>query len=1117
VIDFLNSSATNNPPPAWHGYSLAIGIACLTLAQNLLYQRWNLGSVKLGIYIRSALIDMIFRKAATLSSHAHLVYSDGAIVNLMSTDVSRIDTACLQMMIVFCVPVFTCIIVGLLVHLMGPSALLGAGILILVNPLLGWAMSRLAPIRKKASQFTDNRIRLTSEVLQGIKVIKFFGWESRFLERLSEIRRNELKNVGKLLYIRGSVAAASAALPVLASSLSFVLYAATGNELKPEIIFPAIAYFTILRTPLMVLPSAYTLTVDAYVAIKRIEEFLLSEESKPLPPPDTNHPDALTMKNASFVWEQLRGASSDTLVPTASSGTDEKTGDESTPTSSLDISEDGVLPYLSRLNLSIPRGSLVAVVGPVGSGKSSLLQAMVGNMTLSSGRVIRGASMSYASQTAWIQNSTVRDNILFDTPYDETRYRRVLRACCLEADLRLLPAGDKTEIGERGVNLSGGQKARLSLARSVYFDAGMVIMDDPLSAVDAHVGKRLWQDCIMTELRERTRVIATQQLHVLPDVDYVIYMQNGKIAEEGTYKELIAKDGQFCALMAQYGGVHAEEEQDVAEEEEQKEENDEIISDGTPIKSMGREPFVALSSSQTVPLPQHSDEKKADIYENESSGKDEKPVEGETAQQKLMSDEERESGAVKGSVYSGYLKSSGWMVWFGVLSFFFLQQAANVLGNQWISWWSSDKFDLTTDEYMGIYVAWTLAQLVLVFAASLLLSFAVIKTAGAMHDNAFGMVLHSPLAFFDTTPLGRILNRFSKDVDTMDNVLWSTLYEFTITSVTVLGTVILIIVSFPWLALAVVVIAVLYYALSIYYRTTSREVKRLDSNMRSFLYAYFSECLTGLGTIKAYSMVNRAIIKNEHRIDLGNRPYYMFQVGSRWLSLRVNFLGATLSFSTVVLMTATRFSISPATAGLVLSYLARISGDLNWVIQRLATLENNMNSAERLVHYIENLEQERPSERPESKPKDIAWPSQGAVSFNNVSMRYRPGLPQVLQGISFDIKAGHKVGIVGRTGAGKSSLIHALFLLSEIDEGQVVIDGIDTTTLGTLDLRPRIGIIPQDPVLFHGTFRYNIDPMSLYTEQEIWQALETSDLKAYVQAQEGGLDSMIAANGDNLS
>ncbi|KAF9090660.1 hypothetical protein BGX29_011350 [Mortierella sp. GBA35] len=1107
IINFVNASHTDFPPPAWHGYGLAVGMVALALMTNIFYQRWNLGSVKMGIYLRAALINMVYRKATTLSARSHLIYPDGSIVNLMSTDASRIDVAMLSMMLVVSVPIYTIIVIGLLIHLMGPSALLGAALLILANPIQAWAMSRLGPVRKRASQFTDSRIRLTSEILQGIKVIKFFSWESRFLQKLSDIRQSELANVARLLYIRGAIAATSASLPVLASALTFIVYGAIGNELKSEIIFPALAYFTVLRTPLMVLPSAYTVTVDAYIALKRIETFLLAEDTSPIPPPDASHEYALSMEKASFVWDQLPAnldGSTDTLVPLRSNLSDASGEEAKTTTESVNGEDSETPAYLDKINLRIPRGALVAVVGPVGSGKSSLLQAMIGNMTLTDGRIVRGTNISYASQTAWIQNATIRDNILFDTPFDEERYHRVVKACSLEADLKLFPFGDLTEIGERGVNLSGGQKARLSLARSVYFNAGTVIMDDPLSAVDAHVGKRLWEDCVLTELKGRTRIIATHQLHVLPDVDYVICLKNGRIAEEGPYKDLIAQEGEFCALMAQYGGVQTEEDEEVNFDDIQPDMAE--THDGTEFAPQGE---VTSTGAQKG---------KAEIYEKEADAAERKSLaeNKEEGAQKLMSEEERESGAVKGNVYGGYLKASGMHLWAITFGLFALQQLANVMGTQWVSWWSEDRFGYTRTLYIGAYLGFALSQLVLVFSAAMMMSYTIVKTANVMHDAAFKRVLYSPLAFFDTTPLGRIINRFSRDVDTLDNVLWSTMYEFTITIVTLMGTFILIIVVFPWLTLAIVPIVVIYYGLSVYYRTTSREVKRLDSNMRSYLYAYFSESLTGLGTLKAYNVVPKAILKNEYRIDLNNRPYYMYQLGARWLSLRVNVLGALTTFSVVILITATRFQINPASAGLILSYLSRISGDLNWGVQRLSTLENNMNSAERLVHYVDNLVQERSVERPENKPP-ADWPSEGAISFKNVSMRYRPELPRVLRDISFDVQAGHKVGVVGRTGAGKSSLIQALFLLSELDAGQILMDGIDTTTLGTGDLRPKIAIIPQDPVLFQGTFRYNLDPLAQHTEQDLWQALETSDLKSYVQSQEGGLDAMVSAQGENLS
>lgn len=453
---------------------------------------------------------------------------------------------------------------------------------------------------------------------------------------------------------------------MFASALSFVLYVALGNVLEAKIIFPALAYFTVLRVPLMVLPSCYTASTDAYVAMKRIEKFLLSEETAPMPPPVPDHEFAMSIKNASFLWDQLPAVSK---VDGTEGGLQGGSGNNDSSDDSTITNE--TLPYLCNVNLQIPRGSLVAVVGPVGSGKSSLLQAMVGNMTMSQGEVIRGTNISYASQTAWIQNATIQDNILFDTPLDEERYKRVVKACCLEQDLKLFPFGDQTEIGERGVNLSGGQKARLSLARSVYFNAGTVILDDPLSAVDAHVGKKLWEDCVMNELKGRTRVIATHQLHVLPDADYIICMQNGVIAEEGTFKELMANNGDFCALMEQYGGVQQadEKEEDVLDAMDI---SDNIQSEKAVFEQLQR----IQSRTETIRTARSAHGSTKDGLDKDCRGSVEA---AESKPQKLMADEERESGAVKGNVYMGYLKASGRVLWFSVFAFFLLQQIANVL------------------------------------------------------------------------------------------------------------------------------------------------------------------------------------------------------------------------------------------------------------------------------------------------------------------------------------------------------------------------------------------------------------------------------------------------------
>lgn len=444
-----------------------------------------------------------------------------------------------------------------------------------------------------------------------------------------------------------------------------MLYAALGNELDAKVIFPALALFTGLRVPLLVLPYVYGEASDGWVSVKRIEKYLLSLDAEPLPPIDATHEHALSFRNATFYWDQLPSTST-TLSSSSSSVTDrvDNVGDAleddrqpllAESATSKPVTE--VKSFLKDITLDIPRGSLVAVVGPVGSGKSSLLQAMVGNMMKSQGEVIRGGSISYASQTPWIQNATIRNNILFDTPLDEERYWRVVKACSLEMDLSNMPHGDQTEIGERGVNLSGGQKARLSLARSVYYDAETVIMDDPLSAVDAHVGKRLWQDCILQELGKKTRVIATHQLHVLPDVDYVICMKHGRVAEQGTFQDLIAQEGEFYTLMKQYGGHHQDQG---------------LNGDGSrPRGALRRNRSSAGKVSQVGGVVLESDDEDTVL----SSTEDEKVV----ASQSLMTEEERAYGAVSTQVYRNYLQLGGTFNWTMIIFLMTLQQAVGVL------------------------------------------------------------------------------------------------------------------------------------------------------------------------------------------------------------------------------------------------------------------------------------------------------------------------------------------------------------------------------------------------------------------------------------------------------
>ncbi|KAF9575235.1 hypothetical protein EC968_003876 [Mortierella alpina] len=1105
IIKFLKDTQSDStPPPSWHGYALAFLLLATCLLQSILNQIWVMACDRTGLLMSNALVDMVFRKATVLSSKARLDYPDATIFNLMSTDTSRIGECIEGVPLLVTVPLATLITVGMLWSLMGPSALVGTVLLMTVNPMQAWAMAKLNSLREKLSMIKDTRIRVMTEILQGIKVIKFFTFEPSFLKALSEIRLSELKCISYLQQVRGFIYSTSSSLPVFASALSFVLYAALGNKLEPEVVFPALALFTGLRVPLLVLPYCYSQASDALVSVARIEKFLLALEAEPLPPIDDSHEYALSIDYADFYWDQLpqKSSTSSAIAEQYNEHYNDDTDEEQRrPLLSHEPLESTVTPeikpFLRDINIHIPRSSLVAVVGPVGSGKSSLLQAMVGNMNQCRGNLVRGAVIGYASQTPWIQNATIRENILFDTPMDEDRYWRVVKACSLERDLEGFKYQDQTLIGERGVNLSGGQKARLSLARSVYYGADTVIMDDPLSAVDAHVGKRLWEDCVLQELRGKTRIIATHQLHVLPDVDYVICMKDGRVAEQGTFDTLMAKKGDFYTLMRRHGGHH-----------------DEMYEDGT----LKRRVLVRRRSSAGKVAVENTDALGSEDDECTVLQESEEPLEKVDIAQSQVVEEERAEGAIASDVYRSYFGLGGRLNWTAIVFLLFFQQAVGVAMNVWLSFWSEDRFHLPTWTYIDIYVGTAFAQLAIVMLGSFMLVVAVIKSAKAMHDQAFVSVLQSPMSFFDTTPLGRILNRFSKDMNTIDNSLMVSINQYLITITGIISVLILSAIFLPLMIPAIVPLAVIYYAIAVFYQQTNRELKRLEAILRSHLYSYFSETLTGMGTLKAYHQhgIDNAIHRNRQNTDRQAKVFYHFLMGIRWVSIRAFTIGHVLNFVAVVLIIWARGSIGPATAGLVLSYLARLASEMSWAVQCTSYLENNMNAAERLLFYANCLEHEPPAEIVDRKPS-ASWPSEGHISFQSVTMRYRDNLPFVLNSISFDIQAGHSIGVVGRTGAGKSSLIQALFRLVDLTSGCVVIDGIDTSTIGTADLRSKIAIIPQDPVLFHGTFRYNLDPLSRHTEQELWKVLETSDLKVFVQQQDGGLDGIVAAQGENLS
>ncbi|CAG8701408.1 5708_t:CDS:10, partial [Dentiscutata erythropus] len=1052
VSSFYANVNNTDAPPISNGFILATILFLMQMGSTF-FSIWCLWRTdQTGFMTRTILITTIYRKAMVLSCKARNSFTIGRITNLISTDTTRLDFFCSYFHLLWSAPLQLSIALALLILNIGPSALAGFSFLVITGPLQGRVMSALASTRSKAAKVTDERIKLTQEILQGIRVIKYYAWEDSFLKTLNKLRNKELGYTKVILIIRAIVTGVASVMPVFASILSFVVFVLAGGTLTSELVFSSLALFNIIRLPLKLLPMVIAVATDAWVSLGRIQEILLADELEYSPKIDFNDKFAIKVTDGEFVWEGS---------PVSDKSTQRIPNDqftESLSTYSLisndDINDDSIehspilTPqlHLSDINFTISRGDLVAIVGSVGSGKSSLLSALVGEMKNVGGEIIFGGTVGYCPQTAWIQNATLRENITFGLPFDEEKYQRVIKDCCLEPDLAILPAGDMTEIGEKGINLSGGQKQRINIARAVYFDADIVLLDDPLSAVDAHVGKYLFTNCIQGSLAKKTRILVTHQLQLLSQVDYIICMEDGEIVEQGTYEGLMNANKSFAKLILEYG-----------------ESKDEM----TTINIETDEPTEKKLFASPIPS---------------------------ASSQGLMSLEERTTGAVADKIYIAYIRAAGGLVLIPLILFLLvIMQGSNIGSNLWLSFWTSNNFALTTEQYMSVYCAWGVAESIFSVLVCLTLSFAGIAAARNLHNQAIQQILRTPINFFETTPLGRIINRFSKDIDSCDNLITESYRMFFSTLATVFGTFALIIVVFIWFLLPFIPLTILYYCAAIYFRATNRELKRLDSILRSSLYAHFSESLTGLPTIRAYREQARFISTNERYMDLENRAYFMQFSVNRWLGIRLETIATSLIYCASLLAVIQRFQVEPAIIGLILSYATQVTADFNWCVRQFAEVEANMNAVERLAHYTDNLESEPASIIPDNRPSS-EWPVKGEIFINNLVMQYGPDNPPVIKGVTIHIKDCEKIGIVGRTGCGKSTLATSFFRLIEPKSGQIIVDGIDITKIGLKDLRSRITIIPQEPVLFNGTIRSNLDPFGEYKDITLWNALRRAHL-----------------------
>ncbi|KAI1798261.1 multidrug resistance-associated ABC transporter [Ganoderma leucocontextum] len=1021
-----------------------------------------------GLSIRTSLIGAIFRKSLRLSGRARLEHSVGQITTMISADTVRLEHNVFLVHNLWIAPIQIALGIGLLIRNM----------LLLGGPMEFILAQVMFTQRKKGVILTDQRVRMTNEVLSGIRLIKYFAWESFYAHQVGTLREREVRTIRRLAAALALLIGIMTVIPIAATVLSIVTYALTKHSLDVAIIFSSVQYFGIVRVPLILLPVVLASATDALVAIRRIGAFMRAEELS-VPYEIEAGAECAIDVDGDFTWEAVRKDANainlaakfgkdekakdvgkkggkkgnDSLLPTAadtpagaSPARSEVNVSELAAGGSGEVKEEGKPFELKGIKLKIPKGSFVAIVGRVGSGKSSLVQALIGEMRKTRGQCTFSSPVAYVPQTAWIMNATLQQNIVFGQPEDEARFREILKACCLEPDLEMLPNGEHTEIGEKGINLSGGQKTRVSLARAVYFGADIVLMDDSLSAVDSHVGKKLLDNCLLRgPLAYKTRVLVTHALHVLDKTDYIYVMDDGVIAEQGTYAELMKDGRMFSRLMEEYG---SQEENKMEEDVEAKQE------DKIPILA---------------------------------------EVTKSTPGQKLMQDEERLTGAVTWSVYSKYIAFAGDWTILPLLLLVVLSQGAQVANTLFLGFWTSSSIHgFTQRDYMGTYAALGVASGLFAFALSLNISIMGLTAGLKMFKRAFLAVVRSPVAFFDTTPLGRIMSRLSKDQDTIDNELALYANQVLISVSSVLGTAGLVFYTFPYLGIMFAPMIVLYYVAAVYYRRSSVEMKRLDSNLRSVLYASYTETLTGLSTVRAYRSQDRFVRNAEQGQDVENRAYYMTIAIQRWLGVRLDILGNMLLLGICLFAAGFRHTVDPSKIGVVLTYTLSTT-----LVSNYAQNEQNFNAVERILHYTE-----LPSEGNATTSTDppSAWPESGAIEFKDVEMSYRPGLPAVLKGVSFRINPSEKIGI--------SSLLQALFRIVNLDSGTIEIDGKN---------------IAQDSLLFKGTVRENLDPLNTRTDAEILDSLK----RAWLLPRDGppdsvaeskfGLDSQVSDEGSNYS
>ncbi|KAF9981243.1 hypothetical protein BGZ75_007515 [Mortierella antarctica] len=1091
------------------GIALALCLLLVNVAVSMFLNQLYGRMAEMAIMIRSAYISLIYRKAMVLSPGARKTSTVGEIANHMSTDAEKLNVNLVWVPVWISLPIEITIASCLLYRLLGWSTFCGLSVIFIITPVQAWAGGVMDNVKEAKMEAQDKRVRLMTEILANIKIIKLYSYIEAFQKKVNTFRSKEVSLLRKSGFLDAFLNIAFSCLPLMMAFVSFTVYAMFGGpgltpgEINSQIIFVSITLFALINRPLAEMSFVFESTIAIRVAIRRIQAFLLKEEMDgsallhiPDLPNDTSIP-IIQLTDATLAW--------DPEAPTASAqdnGLSPESELATETTALLSGSSPRTLrPTLVDINLSIERSSLTAVVGRVGQGKTSLLSAMIGEMYKRSGSVKTFGSIAYVPQQAWIINATLRDNIIFGKPFDQEKYDRILFASGLLPDLEMFANGSETEIGERGINMSGGQKQRISLARAAYQDADVYLLDDPLSAVDAHVDHHLWQHLIGPSglLNNKTRVLVTHGVHHLEYVDHIVVIKDGRITEAGPYDELMKAKKAFYQLIKDYSVVHKSKKS--ASKAGKTKRTHLSPKDAETSSRSALQELKSSSASTTASLSDDATES-GSVMEIEEAKDDTKGGGG------LIEEEELQNGTVRWEVFKVYCKAMSYE--FTVLSFSLLVvwEGVQLIIPIWLGHWS-EVFETTE------------------------------KTV-----------------FFFLGVQGRILNRFSSDVAAVDEEVPQGFFNVLVCGFNLVGNLIIVSIATPVFILILPPLGLLYWTLQKYFIRTSSILKRLEGITKSPIYQQFTESLHGASSIRAMHLQERFIHENARRIDQFANANYAWAMTNRWLNVRLEAMTAFTVLVSATLSVLNKGTLSSSMVGLSLSFTLMLVDYVIWFLRLFCLFQGNLVSVERVHEYtVKNTE--APLVTGVQIP--AAWPDRGHIVFKNYSTRYREGMDLVLKNVSFEVQPAEKVGIVGRTGAGKSSLTLALFRIIEaadsywaqaseqdgaakdrrhalmlkknlldgplgsisssrhVGGGSIEIDGIDISTLGLRDLRKHLAIIPQDPTLFAGTVRDNLDPFDEMQDAELWLALERAHLKDHIASLPGGLSFEVSQGGENFS